>query len=144
MKIPFAHTLTALRKAANLTDEALAQLADVPRSLITGLQNGARIIGEQQARKIAAALKLEGNALRDFVFDAMNTCTMRVLAENQNYPAEVVNFAANHLQDKGIDPEYIAACEWLEKYGDQAQALILKLEDGSKAEFKADLRKLLE
>lgn len=142
MQIPFSHTLYALRRAANFTDEDLAKQANVPRSLITGLQNGSRAIGEQQAKKIASALKLQGNALRDFIYDAINTCSRRVLAKNERYPAEVVNLAADQLQRVGIDPERIEACEWLEKHEDQATGLILKMDDGSQAHLRADLHPL--
>ena len=111
MKTPFSETLKHLRKQANLTSVELAELSDVPRSLISGLENNTRRVGELQAVRLAKALGLCGPDLEQFIYQAVNTCTERVLAESKEYPAELINFVTHRLRQAGILPEQVNDCE---------------------------------
>jgi transcriptional regulator with XRE-family HTH domain len=102
MNEPFSSLLQRLRTAAHLTNEALAKLADIPESLISGLQNDNRRIGEYQARKLGAALQLHGEDLEQFILQAINTCTEKVLEEAKPYPAHLLNLLAVQLHQAGI------------------------------------------
>lgn len=107
MNIPFSLQLQQLRASAKLTNNELAQLADVPESLISGLQNNNRRVGEYQARKIGKALKLSEERLESFILQAINTCTEKVLEEAKGFPAELLNLLAQQLNRAGIRAESI-------------------------------------
>ena len=133
----FEVLLSRLRKQANLTNDELAELAVVPRSLIPGLQSGKRRIGEHQARKIGAALGLDGQGLERFVFSAINNCTEKVLKESRAYPAELLNLAARQLKAAGIEPEQVVGCV-VSQEGDDSEVAIL-LRDGGEARLETKL-----
>lgn len=137
MKERFSELLSRLRKQSNLTNLELAELADVPRSLIPGLQSGKRRIGEYQARKLGTALGLDGRNLEHFVFCAINNCTEKVLKDSQAYPAELLNLAARQLKAAGIGPEQVIACV-IEQKRDESQVAIL-LRDGGEARLETKL-----
>jgi len=109
MNTPFFQTLQTFRANANLTNHELARLAEVPESLISGLQNDRRRVGEYQAMKIGKALKLTGKALEQFVFDAINTCTEKVLNEAKPYHSQLLNLVAVQLHRAGIPADSIRA-----------------------------------
>jgi transcriptional regulator with XRE-family HTH domain len=109
-KVSFSERLKNMRANAKLTNRGLARLAKVPESLISGLQNEKRRVGELQASRIGEALGLAGNGLKDFVCQAINTCTQRLLHEAKAYPAEVINFLPQQLKDAGISAESIFRC----------------------------------
>jgi transcriptional regulator with XRE-family HTH domain len=134
---PFSTILSTLRQAANLTNRALARLADVPESFIAGLQSGNRRIGELQARKIAKALKLSPADNDTFVMQAVNTCTRKVLHEYTGYPAEILNLLARQLRRAGINAETIAGFA-IAGTSDQ-QSITLLLADGKKAVLLTEL-----
>lgn len=92
---------------AGLTNIQLAKRADVPCSLIAGLQSGKRRIGELQARRIGLALGLHGTQFEEFIFEAINQCSEKVLFESRPYPAEVLNIWAKVLRGAGITPEQV-------------------------------------
>jgi transcriptional regulator with XRE-family HTH domain len=127
--IRFPALLTQLRKRANLTNRQLAECADVPNSLIAGLQSGKRSVGECQARKIGAALGFQGSALESFVLDAVNTCTERLLEDAVHYPSQVLNWVPRQLKSCGIQPEELTGCS-LQDGGEEA-GMRLFLQDGS-------------
>ena len=127
MKQEFGKRLTRLRQDARLTNLQLADRAGVPRSLISGMENGKRCMGEIQARRVGIALGLVGEALEDFIFRAMSECTEKVLAESQAYPAQILNLLARKLRQAGIIPELVAGCRSSE------DSLQLFLEDGRQA-----------
>ena len=103
----FSTQLTRLRTAARLTNRELARLSDVPESTIAGLQTGNRRVGELQARKLGIALQLRGEALEQFILQAIDTCTEKVLCESKNYPASLLNLIARQLRKAGICAESI-------------------------------------
>jgi hypothetical protein len=106
----FAERLSALRVRQNLTAHQLAVAADVPPSLISGLQTGNRCVGEDNARKIGVALGLMDKDLEEFVFMAINQSTERVLMEFKEFPAEVLNLVAVGLRNVGIYPDEVGRC----------------------------------
>lgn len=131
MNEPFSSQLYRLRTNAQLTNEELGQLADVPASLISGLQNDNRRVGEYQARKIGRALNLHGDRLEEFVLRAIDTCTQKVLSEAKDYPAELLNLLAKQLRRAGIHAESIHAFDIT---GDETdQGVTLQLGSGRKA-----------
>lgn len=129
----FGDTLNKLRKARNLTVQQLADRAGVGQSLISGLQTGHRVVGENNARKIAQALNLSGEDFEEFVYLAINDCTERVLCDFRKYPAEVLNLIADELQSFGITPEVITHCA----RGTAGTTVYLK--DGREASINAEV-----
>lgn len=137
MKETFGALLINLRERANLSNSELSELAQVPRSLISGLEGGQRRIGEYQAGKIAQALKLSGEELDKFVFAAIDTCAQKVLRDSRNYPARLLNIPARQLRNSNIYPEQISDL-FLEE--DQTSTkLYLTLSNGKKAEINTTL-----
>jgi transcriptional regulator with XRE-family HTH domain len=137
MNHSFSSQLTNLRHAAKLTNRELARLADVPSSLISGLQNDNRRIGEYQARKIGCALQLTEAALAQFVLHAINNCSEKVLVESKPYPAEVLNLVAGQLRKAGILAQDIRGCSVA---GDEVeQDVTLSLGNGRKAVLSTHL-----
>jgi len=137
MKEQFSELLSKLRKQARLTNIQLAELADVSRSLIPGLQSGKRRIGEYQARKLGAALGLTGKVLEDFVYAAINTCTEKVLEESKAYPAELLNVAAKQLRMAGIEPHQVHQCIISEDKQESHVSIMLR--DGTKAQLETKI-----
>ncbi len=135
MDITFSNKLNTLRQARNLTVHELAQKAQVSGGLISGLLHGYRIIGERTARKIAAALNLQGVELEDFIYLAINGCTEKVLNSSKGYPSEVLNLVAGELNVLGISPERIR--QYVRK-SDETNAA-LRLEDGKSAYIKVEV-----
>jgi len=137
MNEPFSSQLYRLRTNAKLTNAELARRADVPESFISGLQNDNRRVGEYQAGKIGRALNLEGEQLERFIYDAINTCTEKVLNEAKPYPAQLLNHLALQLQRAGISAAAIAA---MTVDGDlHDQDIRLTLNNGSQATLRTQL-----
>jgi len=132
-KPPFSEQLSNLRIEAQLTNQELADDAAVPASLIAGLQSGKRRIGEFQATKIGKALNLEGAALEQFVYDAINNCTEKVLEESKGYPAELLNLLARQLRQAGVLPNNVTG------WSVQKNAADLVLTNGGKAHLESIL-----
>ena len=88
----------------------LAKAAEVPQSLISGLNTNNRVIGEYAARKIGRALDLDGEELESFIYLAINNCTERVLDKYKGCPAEILNLVADLLEKAGITPDCIKSC----------------------------------
>src|ERR1700733_4816313 len=130
MNNTFSSHLQQLRSNASLTNRELARLADVPESLISGLQNNNRRVGEYQARKIGVALKLEGATLDQFIYDAIDHCSEKVLNAFIEYPAQLLNLLASQLKEAGILPDAIH--DYTVNDGDVS----LTLSDGTKAMLK--------
>ena len=103
----FSNQLKALRANANLTIEELAELADVPAYMISGLQNDTRRVGKHIARRLGRALKLTGALLQDFVSSAMDTSTESGLRKAKPYPSLPSGFLAARLSRAGIPAESI-------------------------------------
>lgn len=131
MNHTFANTLYQLRTSHHLTSTELATKANVPPSLISGLQTGNRVIGEHAARKIGQALHLTGTELEDFVYLAINDCSEKVLQSSKNYPAELLNLVATELLEIGIVPDKIRKCI-RRPQRDKAKAALF-LDDGREA-----------
>lgn len=119
----FGEYLTRLRHKARLTNEQLGKRADVPTSLIGGLQSGRRRIGELQARKIGLALGLEGKELDTFILAAVDTSTEKVLEESKGYPATFLNLIARQLRRNNILPGDLRAFD----VADKGEESVIKL-----------------
>ena len=129
----FPGLLTDLRHRANLTNQQLAEKAAVPRSLIAGLQSGQRRVGEYNSRMIGVALDLKDAELENFIYQAVDTCTEKVLEDSQQYPSELLNLLAKELRAAGVLPEDV---EQYRVVGEpQAKRVALFLKDGSQAEI---------
>jgi len=124
------------RKLLKIESRELAKRAGVYGSLISGIQNGARTIGERNAGQIGKALGLEGNELTRYVYLALNGSVERVFIENQKYPAEILNFLPFALHGAGIHPENVQLCTL------QQDKATLHLNDGSKALVEVKITKI--
>lgn len=133
----FATKLYNLRTSHHLTSAELAIKANVPPSLISGLQSGNRVIGEYNARKIGKALHLTGDELEEFIYLAISQCSEKVLTASKNYPAAIINLVASKLQEQGILPEKISQCVRRPKKNDADAALYL--DDGKEAFIKVEV-----
>ena len=131
MNNTFANKLHQLKISHHLTSAELAIKANVPPSLISGLQSGHRVIGEYAARKIGQALFLTGDELEDFVYLAINGCSEKVLQQSKSYPAEILNLIATELLKIGIVPDKIRKCV-RKPQNDKAKAALF-LDDGTEA-----------
>ena len=117
----FGETLTELRTRRNLSNRGLAELAEVPYSLIPGLQSGKRRVGESRARRIGIALGLEGERLEQFVLQAINGCTEKVLKNVMGFPASLINFLPLCLRTAGILPAEVRECRALDDHACEIQ-----------------------
>ena len=106
----FGERLNTLRSRLRLTTQQLAARANVPQSLISGLQTGNRRIGEDNARKIGQALGLNAWEMEEFIYLAINDSAEKVLNGHKRYPAEVLNLVAAELHQNGIAPEEVGRC----------------------------------
>ena len=106
----FGQVTQTLRTRLGLTVRELAERAHVPAPLVSGVQTGNRIVGENNARKLGTALDLTGQELEDFVLQALDSATDKVLVSSQNYPAILLNLVAAKLRATGITPEAITTC----------------------------------
>jgi transcriptional regulator with XRE-family HTH domain len=132
----FANKLNALKQTRNLSVQELAQRAGVSSGLISGLLHGYRIIGEKTARKIAAALNLQGEELEEFVHLALNNgCTEKVLNASKAFPSEVLNLVAGELNALGISPDRIK--RFVRKSDDTTAALYL--DNGERAYINVEV-----
>jgi transcriptional regulator with XRE-family HTH domain len=137
MKRTLSTHLQNLRTNAKLTVKDLAAKANVPSTLISGLQSGQRSVGENNASRIGTALGLDGEALQNFIYAALNEATDKVLKENNGYPAELLNLLAGQLRQDGIEAAAILQCT---VSGDQHQQnVILTLCGGRTATLKTQL-----
>ena len=134
----FGEKLNTLRRNRNLTVQQLAVRAGVPASLISGLQTNSRQIGENNARKIANALRLVGEDFEQFVYAAINTSVERVLDSSKGYPAEMLNLLASELRLSGIAPEQVMKCV-LHPHQSDAPDALLYLNDGSRAMIRVEI-----
>ena len=132
--------LNSLRQQRRLTVQDLAKKADVPQSLISGLQTGSRVIGEQAARKIGQALQLTGDELESFVYLAINQCSDKVLRKARDYPAELLNLIAERLCSLEILPERILRCLRKPQTSDPSADAALYLTDGRSALINVQVR----
>ena len=132
-KEPFSQYLIRLRERLGLANYKLAEMAGVPESLISELQNGRRGVGEVQARRIGAALKLKDDELEDFVLRAVNTSSARTLSSTAAYPSELINYLATQLRTMGILPEHLRHCEVNQNDID------IYLNSGKKAQIKTEI-----
>lgn len=123
----FTEYFRDLRTRQGMTNVALAERARVPASLISDLQNGRRAVGEIQATRLGRALGLDASELRSFVLRAVSGSTRKVLAENADYPAEIINAAPAALRAAQISPGRVASA-W---EADRGVALVLV--DGTRA-----------
>jgi len=134
MQNTFANTLTAHRNRLNLTVQTLADKAKVNPTLVSGLQNNKRQVGENNARRLGIALNLSGKELENFVYAAINECSEKVMEQNKPYPAEVLNLCAKQLQESGIDGDQISRCVLKPKLQDGREPdAIVYMNDGRAA-----------
>ena len=133
----FGVKLNNLRTSRHLTSAELASRANVPPSLISGLQSGSRVVGEYTARKIGKALHLTGEELEDFVYLAINGCSEKVLNASKAYPAEVLNLVAGKLQAIGILPDAIR--QYVRHPGADDVNAALYLDNGKEAFIKLEV-----
>lgn len=134
MTTTFGNTLTTLRNRMNLTVQDLANKAKVNPTLVSGLQNSRRQIGENNARRLGMALDLSGVELENFVYAAINECSEKIMENCKPYPAEVLNLCARHLQEQGIDGEQIDRCVLKPKLQDGREPdAVVYLNDGRTA-----------
>ena len=138
MSISFSQRLKRLRHSANLTNKSLSELAGVPESLVSGVQAGSRRIGEKQARKIGSALGLCEAELEEFVLEAINTCTEKVLNAVVSYPAKLINFLPLLLQRIGISAFALSDCYIT---GDHTAPIMkLGLKDGGAIQLQTTIK----
>lgn len=137
MNNTFANTLHQLRTSLHLTSAELADKANVPRSLISGLQSGTRVVGEYTAKKIGKALNLTGVELEDFIYLAINACSEKVLITSKAYPAMLINLVAAKLQEQGILADKINQCVRRPINNDADAALYL--DDGKEAFIRLEV-----
>ena len=134
MNSTFANTLTAHRNRLNLTVQSLADKAKVNPTLVSGLQNSRRQVGENNARRLGMALDLSGKELESFVYAAINGCTEKVMEDCKQYPAEALNLCAKQLQESGIGGEQISRCVLKPKLQDGREPdAIVYMNDGRTA-----------
>ena len=134
MNSTFATTLTSLRGRLNLSVQQLADKAKVNPTLVSGLQNNRRQVGENNARRLGMALNLSGRELENFVYAAINLCTEKVLDECKGFPAEVLNLCARHLQEQGINADHVNRCVLKPKLQDGREPdAVVYLKDGRTA-----------
>jgi len=105
----FKDHLISTRKALGLTSKELSRRASVSESLLSGLQNGNRRIGEKQATRLASALELRDWENSDFIFMAMNESSQRLLESSKDYPVEILNSLPFLLRNNGISAEEISS-----------------------------------
>ena len=133
----FGKTLSRLRERAELSNRQLADRADVPHSLIAGLQSVRRRVGEMQALRIGNALGLTAGELDGFVLAAVNTCTEKVLKSSLDYPSSFLNLIAKQLRVAGILPQHFSN---FQINGDgSGQEVKLYLNDGRIAQLSSTL-----
>ena len=138
MNNDFKRKVKRLRHSANLTNKSLAELAGVPESLVSGVQAGSRRIGEKQARKIGSALGLREAELEEFVLEAINTCTEKVLNAVVSYPAKLINFLPLLLQRIGISAFALSDCYIT---GDHTAPIMkLGLKDGGAIQLQTTIK----
>ncbi len=119
------------RKTLRLKGKELSKRACVPETLVSGLQNDSRKIGEIQATRIGKALGLSGNDLLEFVYLALNESKGRLLNSSKLYCAEILNYLPNLIAIYGITAEEIADAAILE------EGIKLSLKSGSTATVSA-------
>ena len=119
------------RKALRLKGKELSKRACVPETLVSGLQNDSRKIGEVQATRIGKALGLSGNDLLEFVYVALNESKGRLLNSSKIYRAEILNYLPNLIASHGIRAEEIADAAIFE------EGIKLSLKGGSTATVSA-------
>ena len=134
---PFSDYLTQLRTSAGLSNRELAVKAEVPRTLIAGLQSGRRRVGEYQASKIGKALGLHNEDMDSFVLSAVNTCTEKVLNDAKEYPSSFINLVARQLRMAGISPQTLRNYQ-VNAIGSD-QVVKLYLDDGRIAQLSSSL-----
>ena len=123
--------IKAKRKALYLSGKELSKRACVPETLVSGLQNDSRKIGEVQATRIGKALDLSGNELQEFVYMALNESKGRLLNSSKIYCAEILNYLPNLISIHGIRAEEIADAAILK------EGIKLSLKSGSTATVSA-------
>jgi len=134
MNSTFANTLTAHRNRLKLTVQSLADKAKVNPTLVSGLQNSRRQIGENNARRLGVALNLSGRELENFVYAAINECSEKIMENCKPYPAEVLNLCAKHLQEQGINADNVTRCVLKPKLQDGKEPdAIVYMNDGRTA-----------
>ena len=119
------------RKTLRLKGKELSKRACVPETLVSGLQNDSRKIGEIQATRIGKALGLSGNDLLEFVYLALNESKGRLLNSSKLYCAEILNYLPNLIAIHGITAEEIVDSVIIE------EGIKLSLKSGSTATVSA-------
>jgi len=130
--LTFGEKLRTLRKKNNLTIYKLGELADIPFTLISALENSRRKVGVNNATKLGRALGLADQSLRDFVYLALDNATGKVLEEFRSYPADLINLLPTLLKDAGVNPEDIKGTVLRPDYGDETVADAVMFLNGSK------------
>jgi hypothetical protein len=128
-----SHEIITRRKALRLKSKELSKRACVPATLLSGLQNDSRKIGELQATRIGKALGLSGNDLLEFVYVALNESKGRLLNSSKIYCAEILNYLPNLIAIHRIRAEEIVDSVILE------DGIALTLENGSTATVSASV-----
>ena len=126
-----SHEIITRRKALRLKGKELSKRACVPETLVSGLQNDSRKIGEVQASRIGKALGLSANELQEFVYMALNESKGRLLNSSKIYCAEILNYLPNLIAIHGITAEGIADASIFENH------IKLSLKSGSTATVSA-------
>lgn len=99
------------RKKAGLSYRALESVTGIKHSALAAMQTGKRPVGEQSARRIAAAFGLSGEPLEAFVLVALSTSKEKVLEAVKDYPPEILNLLGLMLLANGIKPKQIMGCD---------------------------------
>lgn len=112
IKTDFKRLLAGYRKRSGLSYRKLERVTGIKYSALAAMETGNRPVGEQSARRLAAAFGLSGEALDTFVLSALNTSKERVLDCIKEYPADVLNLLGLLLLAQGIKPANITRCEF--------------------------------
>ena len=128
-----SHEIISKRKALRLKSKELSKRASVPATLLSGLQNDSRKIGEVQATRIGKALGLSGNDLLMFIYVALNESKGRLLNASKSYCAEILNYLPNLISLHGIKAEEIVDAVILK------EGIELALRNGSTATVSASV-----
>ena len=126
-----SHEIISRRKALRLKSKELSRLASVPATLLSGLQNDSRKIGEVQATRIGKALGLSGNDLLMFIYMALNESKGRLLNASKSYCAEILNYLPALMAENGILADEIVDAVILQ------EGIELALRNGSTATVSA-------
>ena len=103
----FKEILKHERKKRRLSATKLSELSGLHVTLISGLEQGYRCIGEKSARKLSIALGLKEREQEEFIYSAIEESSDRLLKESIDYPVELLNYVPAQLQKMQVSRDLI-------------------------------------